>query len=469
MSDVIVPEELVARGQEVSDTLWTRIRGQLSKPFVAGVASLAGGAAIANLVAIATAPICTRIYTPRDFGIFAQFTAITGILLPAASMGFEISIPLEKDDEGAKTIGRLCLAIVAAVAILSACLFIFAPTVTPGWIDPSMVGYWWIALITVAASGYYQMATYLAIRNRAYGAIGKTTFQQAIGSAAVQVFGGLLIRGPGALLVSTAVASGLGGQQLVRACGSAGALWRDKWNWKEITSFVRKYWGIAGGSLSSNTLNAAAAQLPVLMVSAVYGLKICGLFLLAARLVSVTDRVITMSVSRTFYGEAALRFAEDPRLLRSLFVKAVLSLAIVGTAGAVAIWFLAPPLTRLVFGSAWAEAGLYARCLAPRFVGTMICSPVSDTTFILGRRMSKTALEIIRVSSTAALFWLCHATHRSPSFALLGFSTLHLSIGLAWTGMLMRWINKACDSAAASVLSPAISYSCCSERTQVLD
>jgi O-antigen/teichoic acid export membrane protein len=457
MTDVTASEQAPSTERRTPAGLWKAVCGQLSKPFIGGVAALAGGAAVANLVSIATAPICTRIYTPRDFGIFAQFTAITAILLPVASLGFEITIPLEKEDGGANAITRLCLLIVAAVALASACLFVFGPTFAPGWIDRSMTGYWWIALVTVAASGYYQVATYLALRNRAYAALGKTTFQQAIGSAAVQVLGGLVVRGPVALLVSTAVASGLGGHRLVRACGRAVSLWRAKWSWNEITSASRRYWGMAGGSLSSNTLNTLAAQLPVLMVSAAYGLKVCGLFLLAARLISVTDRVITVSVARTYYGEAALRFAEDARSLRPLFVKAALSLAVVGTAGAVAIWFFAPPVTRLVFGPAWAEAGLYARYLAPRFLGTMICSPVSDTTFILGRRMSKTALEIIRLGSAAALFWFCNATHRSPSFALLGFSLLHLSIGLAWIGMLMRWINQHCDGSAAHRLSPAMS------------
>jgi O-antigen/teichoic acid export membrane protein len=453
MSHVIVSKPPVAPEDSLSAPLWTRLRGQLSKPFIAGVASLAGGAAVANVISIATAPICTRIYSPRDFGVFAQFAAVTAILLPAASMGFEITIPLEKDDRRAKSIAQLCVLIVAMMAIVTACVFLFGPLVMPRWIDPSMVPYWWVGLITVAASGYYQMATYLAIRNRAYGAIGKTTFVQAIGASAVQVFGGLLVRGPGALLFSAAVASGLGGTQLVRASGGSGSFWREKWTWSGITASVRKYWGMASGSLSSNALNTAALQLPILMVSATYGLKICGLFLLAARLVSVSDRIITVSVARTFYGEAALRFAEDPRALRPLFIKAVLSLAGVGIAGAAAIWFLAPPVTRLVFGPAWSEAGLYARYLAPRFIGTIICSPVSDTTFILGRRMSKTALELIRVSTTTGLFWLCYATHQSPAFALLGFSLLHMTIGLAWTGMLLHWINRACDSARARTLS----------------
>jgi O-antigen/teichoic acid export membrane protein len=425
------------------------VRRRMSSPFITGVASLAGGAVVANLVSIAVTPICTRIYAPRDFGVYAQFAAITGILLPAASLGFEIAIPLEKEHERANWIARLCLLLVTAMAAFTGAMFIFGPHFAPRWVDASLVHYWWIAVITMAGSGYYQMATYLAIRSRSYRAMGKTTCQQAIGAAAVQVFGGLAVKGPSALLFSTAVASGLGAHRLLRACGSDVLLSRTEWNIRKLARTARNSWGIASGSLSSNTLNTLSAQAPTLMVSAAYGLKVCGLFLLASRLVSVTDRVITVAVARTYYGEAALRFAENPKSLRGLFLKTISSLTVVGVGGGLAIWFLAPIAMRLMLGGVWTDAGIYARYMAPRFVGTIICSPVSDTTFILGRRMSKSVLECLRLGSTAALFCFCQATNRPPTFAVLGYSLLHLLMSVVWLVALMSWTNQAARTLAA--------------------
>ncbi|HEY9742960.1 MAG TPA: hypothetical protein V6C90_20940, partial [Coleofasciculaceae cyanobacterium] len=71
------------------------------KSFTANVLTLTTGTAVAQAITIVATPILVRIYTPKDFGLLAVLTTITGTVSIVASWRYETAIVLPDNDEDA--------------------------------------------------------------------------------------------------------------------------------------------------------------------------------------------------------------------------------------------------------------------------------------------------------------------------------------------------------------------------------
>ena len=87
--------------------------------FTRKVLTLMTGTTIAQAIHIAISPILTRIYTPKDFGVYALFTAITAIFGSIANGLYELAIMLFKKI-------KMLYLLHNGISILNILLFIFS-------------------------------------------------------------------------------------------------------------------------------------------------------------------------------------------------------------------------------------------------------------------------------------------------------------------------------------------------------
>ena len=71
-----------------------KIKKLTQSKFIRSVVLVAGGAAGAQAITMAFAPIITRFYGPEAFGLLGTFTAILGIVMPIAALSYPIAIVL---------------------------------------------------------------------------------------------------------------------------------------------------------------------------------------------------------------------------------------------------------------------------------------------------------------------------------------------------------------------------------------
>ena len=69
--------------------------------FSHNVLTLMTGTTIAQAIPIAISPILTRIYTPKDFGLYGLFISIIMVLSSIISARYELAIMLPVKDEDA--------------------------------------------------------------------------------------------------------------------------------------------------------------------------------------------------------------------------------------------------------------------------------------------------------------------------------------------------------------------------------
>src|ERR1700721_289215 len=76
---------------------------------------------------------------------------------------------------------------------------------------------------------------------------------------------------------------------------------------------------------------------------------------------------------------------EWPAELLRLFMKTARSMAIVGTVIFTLLYIAAPTVVRIVFGSAWTEAGFYLQSMIPAYFMQFLTSPLSQTLNMVKR------------------------------------------------------------------------------------
>ena len=83
------------------------------------VLTLLTGTGLAQLIALAAAPLLSRLYTPEDFGVFALYLSVVSLLAILATGRYELAIVLPEDDDDARHLLALALLISLVVSAAS--------------------------------------------------------------------------------------------------------------------------------------------------------------------------------------------------------------------------------------------------------------------------------------------------------------------------------------------------------------
>ena len=81
--------------------------------------TLAGGAIVGQVAVVASTPILTRWYSPRELGIFAAFSALQSVLVVASCLRNDQAMPLARNSAAMFGLHRRCVRSVATVAGLT--------------------------------------------------------------------------------------------------------------------------------------------------------------------------------------------------------------------------------------------------------------------------------------------------------------------------------------------------------------
>ena len=94
------------------------------KSFARSVSTLAGGSALAQLIALVSLPLMTRIFAPLDYGQYVIFMAYVGFISPIACARFEVAILLPKRESSALALAVGSLMTVTGIAALALSLLL---------------------------------------------------------------------------------------------------------------------------------------------------------------------------------------------------------------------------------------------------------------------------------------------------------------------------------------------------------
>ena len=349
---------------------------KINRELFRGIFTLATGTASAQLIAILLQPLLRRIFPPADFGAYAVYLSLTGILAVVATFRYEPAIvqPTKKGD-------AVNLAFLAFYINLIFCLLLAALA----WIfhkplatflnlaDPYVS---WLLLVPagVFLLGTYQTMNYFLIRQKAFRAISFNKGMRRLGEGAVQLTAGQFRLGVGLVL------GDIGGQ-LINVFSGMRQIVRKGFSFR-LHSLSRQR-ALAGEYadhplyyMGPMALNVVCLMLPIIFVNKFYSQEIAGYFDLTRLVLVVPAAILTMSVGQVFLQT----ITEKKRLnldLRSDFLQLLWVLLAIAAVKILVLTLAGPQLLAWYAGPPYLEAGRYAQILVWGSAIRTVVSPLS--------------------------------------------------------------------------------------------
>lgn len=328
--------------------------------------TLLAGGALAQALPLALGPLLTRLYLPKEFGLYHLFAAVAANVAVVACARYEFALPLVRADGAARAVLSLCLRLLAAVTVL-------ASLGSLAW--AAAVGRWWPLWLgpAVAALGAVSIATLWSTRAEAFRRLAAARVVQHGGGALLQAAMGALQWGYTGLLLAP-----------IAAAAAAAALLKLPFKGMFEVSRERLF-QVAREHREFPLLNtphafAGALQdtLAVALIAAWQGPAAAGFWGLALRYLKAPATLVGGAVSQALYPRLAA--ARTPTAARDAVRQVMLALAAIAALLVALLWGAGPWLFEAAFGQGWRDAGVLARALALYIGLHFVASPLAVVT-----------------------------------------------------------------------------------------
>ncbi len=374
------------------------IKDIFKSSFARSAAVITGGTAIAQLLNAVFYPVITRLYSPGEFGVFAIFMAILGILVIIGTLRYENCIPIAEDDE--KAINSLALSFIVLfilLVLITLIFFAFGCKIL-SWLNAeALIKYKYLISLGLLLAVSSNILMQWGFRKKSFKNIARTKVSRSVAMNATQVGLGSIGIGPLGLLLGK-----ISGESAGSATLGLSLLKKDKHllsliSFNKIKWAARRYIWFPMYSTPSQLFNKAGIELPIFFITSIYGSSVVGLYGLAHLIVSLPVVLIGVSVSDVFYAEAASLGKKNPLRIKDMSQKLLKRLLVIGIVPLFVLLLFGPFLFGFVFGSEWYEAGIYARIISLLVFVRFIFTPVSRIFFVFEKQKTALILNFIRL------------------------------------------------------------------------
>lgn len=354
-----------------------RFDNSKKKSFAFDVLTLTGGTTFAQILTILSVPVLARLYQPENFGVWALYSSITSIISVIICMRYEYSIMLpELDEDAVNLLGVSFLAIGVVTVLTLAIIWFFKEPIINVLNSPQIENYLWLVPPFVIVNGIFLALNSWNSRTKLFRRLSISRISSSVSTTATQIIIGLVERkSPSGLIVGN-----LTGQSVATFI-LAGQIWRDdrnlimkSLNWKKMYEGLKRYSKFPLIDSFSALMNSISWQLPAFLLAAFFSPTIVGFYSLGFRLLQMPMSLIGSSISQVFFQRASRASSRGtlPLLVENVFKL----LVIIGMFPILVLTIVGSDVFTVIFGEAWAEAGVYTQILGLWAFVWFISSPL---------------------------------------------------------------------------------------------
>lgn len=406
---------------QISKDLYSRFFLFWKRPFLRNVLTVAGGAAMAQGINFAFAPVLTRIYGPAAFGALSVFTAAITLLAPIVALTYPTAIVLPKTQGEAAAIAKLSMWIGMAMAsVLLGFTLVLPPkfALSIGIGDVQHVT--WLVPVALAFVARNQIATQWLIRFKCFRAISAVTVIKAVVLNTAIITAGMWSNGAAMLVAISA-----GGYMVHAIMLDAGVRWMHPAQRSDVPvrlkDALRKYADFPFYQAPHGFIIAVSTGLPVVLMASFFGAAIAGMFGLGVKVLGLPAALIGNAVGQVFYPKIAESANRGEKLAPPLFA-ATGVLALVGIPVFGVISIISPKLFPFLFGDEWVVAGEYGRWLALWLFFSFLNQPSAKAIIVMKRQKIAVVLDLTTMVLRIMALWIGARTFESPLLAVVGYS-----------------------------------------------
>ncbi len=331
--------------------------------FVRNVVLVASGTAGAQAIAMAFAPVITRLYGPEAFGILGTFMAIVAVVTPVAALTYPVAIVLPKNDSDARGIARLSAYIAIGMATLVAiALLMFGDSIVELLRIQEISSYILLIPLVILFAAWLQINQQWLIRKKQFMVKARVAVVHAFIINGAKSGIGFFRPVAAVLIIVSTIGCALHALLLSIGARKANASFGEPMGSQKtpIWEQAKNHYDFPVYRAPQVLINAVSQSLPILMLAAFFGPASAGFYTLCRKLLGMPSTLIGSSVKDVFYPRIA-EAAHRGEYLTRLIVKATLSIAAVGVVPFGLVFVFGPWLFGIVFGVEWVAAGDYAR------------------------------------------------------------------------------------------------------------
>lgn len=375
--------------------------------FMRRMAVLSGGTLLGQLILVASSPLLTRLFDPHAFGLFAIFNSLNAIAGMVMALRYEFAIPLCRTQREAAAMAAVCLVTTTALSLLSiVAVWAFGPWLAARTGTPALAAWLWLMPPSLFLYGLSLPLDYWSIRDGTIRSNAATRLTQSLGQIAPQLGLGLAgMTGGGGLIIGYCTGFVVRAAHFLHLLPRRHLLRLRRVRAAEIWARAREHWRYPVFTTTSSLCTSITQLLPAVLLAALYGPAVAGLFGLGQRIMDLPVRLLSQATSQVFLGEAARR--EGAGLYR-LFRRTALGFFLVGLAGMAPVLLAGPFLFALVFGEPWRMAGTMMQYLVPLQLARFVVLPISQTLNLVRRQdlhLVSAAINLLALVASFTLSW----------------------------------------------------------------
>ena len=405
------------------------------------------GAAIAQLIGFALAPVLGRVYDPALFGIFGLFASIAGSTGCIASLRYEQGIMLTDEERNIWALQRLSIFIALIISCMTAIGVAVALLVAPDYFQ-GIQGWLWVfgVWFFVMGSGLVAIFQVHASRKKKFNLLSKSTVLRTLFTNGTQCLVSFwhatgLVTGA---LVGLAVGL-IPYASLARKKESALENNGQGEEPKSSRELAKEFIDFPKYNAPQGLMNSLNMNSPLIVLYS-FNPATAGAYLMTVRLMQRPMSMITNPLRQVFFQHASELHRTSPQQLTNLYRKTTLMLGAIVVLPAIAVAIGGPALFEFVLGPKWTEAGVLARWVVLWLSIAFMNVPAVMTGRIL--RLEKSLLYynfVLMISRVAALLLGCWLS--DPLTGVAAFCV----VGCVFNVLLILWVDKKTQAIKAVV------------------
>jgi O-antigen/teichoic acid export membrane protein len=412
----------------------------LISKFTKNVLTLLTGTSIAQAIPIAITPILTRIYSPEDFGIFALYMSITGILAVVATGRYEMAIILPDDDDDA--INLLCLSVLVSMSIsllIFILVFLFGVEIGTLLKNKEISTWLYFTPVIIFLTGIYQSLYYWNNRKRNYSDLSKSRIvhSSVVGSSNLTI--GSWSNGPTGLIVGNLIGQLLTTVFLLSKSFSSEKILRFKpqVSVARIKNVAIRYQNFPKYDALASLFNLASHQSNHIFFNLYFGAISSGYFFITQKILGLPIDLIATSIQTVFRVEMTALYNSNGNT-RSFFIQTLTKLFGLAIIPSVILYIFAVDIFVLFLGDNWGTVGEYVRYLIPVFLLRFLSVPMSSMFYIAEKQEINTIGQFLLFITTVCTFVLGQSmgslyTVKLLSIVLSIFYICYLALSFSFT------------------------------------
>ncbi len=347
-----------------------------SSDFFRSTLILIFGTGLGQAIPLIMQPVLRRVYTPEDFGAFAIYFSLFGILTVIANFRYDLAIGLPKSDKDGANLLFLTLGLNFLFNLLVFFILLFWRNEISGLLKfpAQLVNLLFLLPLSMFFFSFFQSVNYWLVRKKAFRSISINKITRRGSEGIVQLGFGILKNPTGLFWGDLAgnISNTLSGIfQLKKSCFT--------WKFFSITGIKEmaiSYRHFPLFNLLPHLLGTIAMQYPVFIISRMFTKSDLGFFDLTQQAILLPFALITTAVSQVLLQKVTEN--RNAHLsLRPDFLRVSAILAGIGLVSLGVIIFFGPFLFSFVFGAKWILAGDYSRILITGYIFFLVASPMN--------------------------------------------------------------------------------------------